>query len=210
MAPAHDGMGHLASLVYLPFGSTALWLPCYAAFSALPFHLELVKAGLVTTVLLACSPAMCAGSAGLLGGYAALHAALRCVWRRLGPAAARILSPPSVLAAGAACVQVAAAEQRASAATTPASARLCVQYQTVLVLAVFLATTWWVHRTQRRMRARFLWRTAAGTDGTGPGAHLAAAAVAEMVGPQPDSALDFLCLGVPAALCVLFAVSLSW
>ncbi|KAL4457522.1 hypothetical protein ABPG75_012387 [Micractinium tetrahymenae] len=221
MAPAHPGIGPLASLAYLPFGSTALWLPCYAAFSALPFHLELVKTGLVTTVLLASSPSMCAASVGLPLGYSTLHAALRAVWRRLGAAAASIVTLPAALDA-ATCGPLAAQEQGMTGAdrsivgdaigeaARPAASAVCVQYQTLLLLTVFLATAWAVHRTQRRMRTRFLLCTAAAAGSSGPAASLSAAAAAELVGPQPDSSLDFLCLGVPAALCVLFAVSLSW
>ncbi len=220
MAPASPGIRPLAALAYLPFGSTVLWLPCYAIFSSLPFQLELLKIGLVATVLLACSPTVCAGSAGLLAGYAALDAALRSAWRHLGPSGAGIASLPSVLAAAATCAPL-APEHRSMGGSTdaaPASCTaspqelvtLCVQYQTALLLAAFMATAWTVHSTQRHMRLRFLVRTAAAGGQHGPTTRLSAAASTELIGPQPDSGFDFLCLGVPAALCVLFAVSMSW
>lgn len=228
MAPASPAIGPLAALAYLPFGSNALWLVCYATFSALPFHLELLKTGLVATVLLACSPAVCAGSAGLLVGYAALDARLRAAWRLVGPTGGGIATLPSVLAAAATCAPIAGDERCVGCANgsahcggagasspVPADApqalvMLCVQYQTALILAVFLGTAWCVHSMQRRMRTRFLLRTAAAAGGSAREARLSAAASTELLGPQPDSGLDFLCLGVPAALCVLFAVSVSW
>lgn len=49
MAPSHTGGQPAAAVVYLPYGSTALWLLCYAAFSMLPFHMLLLQQSLVVS-----------------------------------------------------------------------------------------------------------------------------------------------------------------
>lgn len=43
MAPSHASNSPAASLAYLAYGSTVLWLYCYSLFSFLPFRLQLLQ-----------------------------------------------------------------------------------------------------------------------------------------------------------------------
>lgn len=49
MAPSHVGGQPAAAVVYLFYGSTALWMHGYSAFSMLPFHLLLAQQSLVVS-----------------------------------------------------------------------------------------------------------------------------------------------------------------
>lgn len=49
MAPSHVGGQPAAAVVYLFYGSTALWMHGYSAFSVLPFHLLLAQQSLVVS-----------------------------------------------------------------------------------------------------------------------------------------------------------------
>lgn len=182
-APSHHGIGPMAAVAYLPFGSTALWMYCYTAFSFLPFHLELLKAGLVCTVLVVNSSSLCRRSPGLLAGYAALRSVFLGVLRQLHamvPLAA--LRPASVLPAMASIADsTPPAEQLASSASCssrwhfwpppcqpaqqcpPGDARqaVCVQSQLVVVLLAFVGSTWAVHHSQLQARLHFLHRCCA-------------------------------------------------
>lgn len=49
MAPSHAGAQPAAALIYLPYGTTFLWMLCYSAFSTLPFDLLLMQQALVVS-----------------------------------------------------------------------------------------------------------------------------------------------------------------
>jgi hypothetical protein len=164
IAPSRPGMCPVASLTYLVYGSTTLWLHCYTAFSFLPFPLELLKAALCCMVLLASSPHLCATSWGLRAGYATLHAgvtrAAQCGSRALMDA----VSPTLGAAAMAATAGI--SDTRGESASLPLTvgasqqevdSAVCLQYQTpVLLLFGFVASTWAVHRAERCLRTKFL------------------------------------------------------
>ena len=49
MAPSHAGVQPVHALVYLLYGSTALWMLAYSSFSTLPFRMLLVQQALVVS-----------------------------------------------------------------------------------------------------------------------------------------------------------------
>jgi hypothetical protein len=198
MAPSQQGIHPAASLAYLLYGSTFMWLHCYTAFSFLPFPLELLKAALCCMVLLASSPHLCATSWGLRAGYATLHAGVTRAAQPLLAAlqpALRAAAPLVVAAgsAGGASVPAVAApawhcltwwRQGPAVAAAAASGQsqqnsdvaACLQYQTpVLLLFGFVASTWAVHRAERCMRTKFLLSCCGRQQEEGQGAAAAAA-----------------------------------
>ncbi|EFN59432.1 expressed protein [Chlorella variabilis] len=199
MAPSHEGIRPVGSLMYLSYGSTAMWIWMYTTFSFLPFWLELVKAAAVAVVLLAFNDRLCRDSPGLRQAYATIDALAQLALRRWLPAffsaATDVASPPH---------------------------HLCVQYQMHVVLLAFLASTWAVYRTERRMRLEFLLRFAE-QENQQPGparrsgsqlelaaAGVAAAAEEADAGPSAVSDLDFLVgFGIPAALGVLMMFAMD-
>jgi hypothetical protein len=220
MAPSQQGIHPAASLAYLLYGSTAMWLHCYTAFSFLPFPLELLKAALCCMVLLASSPHLCATSWGLRAGYATLHAGVTRAAQPLLAAlqAALRAAAPLVVAAGSAggaSVPAAAAPAwrcltwwRQGPAMPAAAASgqsqqdsdvaACLLYQTpVLLLFGFVASTWAVHRAERRLRTDFLRSCCDGCE------EERRDAAQELAAPLPND-LDFLvCFALPAIFFIL-------
>ena len=227
MAPSRPDIHPAASLAYLAYGSTALWPHCYTAFSFLPFPLELLKAAVCCMVLLAGSPRLCATSPGLRVGYATLHACLGWAARPLLAAMRPLLlfdaMAPATVAAGAASgatVLTAAAPalishspwQLGAAAAVGATvgtvggsqpaadpdAALCLAYQTpVLLLFGFVASTWVVHRAERRLRRAFLVSCRERCE-----EETRAAVAAELAAPAPNDLEYLICFALPALCCM--------
>jgi hypothetical protein len=223
MAPSRPGIHPAASLAYLPFGSTAMWLHCYTALSFLPFPLELLKAALCCMVLVASSPHLCGTSWGLRAGYATLHAGLARPVRHGARQMLAALRPALDAAAAVARACGATCEKLAAAAAAGASQHdtdtaVCLQYQTpVLLLLGFVGATWVVHRAERRLRTDFLRsccergeKEQRAAPPQGPGrqqplqrAALQAAAAQELAAPLPSDLEFLICFALPGIFCIL-------
>ncbi|KAI3433532.1 hypothetical protein D9Q98_003342 [Chlorella vulgaris] len=209
MAPSGEGISPLASLVYLSYGSTALWMLCYTSFSHLPFWMELVKAATISVVLLAFNDRICRDSPGLRRAYGVIHQLVRVVLRHRP--LARALWP------AAAHTQLAQQAGGSGSGGAPHATWICTQYQMHVVLLAFVATTWAVHRTERRLRLQMLYRcTQQSTTAQSSSRHeLAGAATAaleeEAASGSAVSDMDFfLGFGIPAALGILMVFALDF
>jgi hypothetical protein len=209
MAPSGEGISPLASLVYLSYGSTALWMLCYTSFSHLPFWMELVKAATISVVLLAFNDRICRDSPGLRRAYGVIHQLVRVVLRHRPLAGA--------LWPAAAHTQLAQQAGGSGSGGAPHATWICTQYQMHVVLLAFVATTWAVHRTERRLRLQMLYRcTQQSTTAQSSSRHeLAGAATAsleeEAASGSAVSDMDFfLGFGIPAALGILMVFALDF
>lgn len=235
VVPSAADISPWAALAYLPYGSAALWLVLQAAFSFLPISLDLLKLALSCYVLVAGSDGMCASSPGLQVGYATLHAWLAALLRLAQAAACRAASAAASLAAaslvppqdcaadtaaaasaasGTAIAELASAQQPREQPHEAAQAqlRLCLLWQTTVLLLAFVGSTWAAHRSRVRMRLYFLrrqrWKAprAARQGLQEPQAAMLPGVQREMRLLQRGTTADFLMSSVfPAVLCILLA-----
>jgi hypothetical protein len=221
-APSHEGITSVASLVYLPFGSAALWVVCYSSFSHLPFWLELVKAAAVSVVLLAFNARLCRDSPGLRRAYSTLHAGLRGVVRSCQASSPWAALPPIGEAQWSGAEGALGELAQRPGMMDCDRTQLCSQYQMLVVLLAAVAAMWAVFRTERHLRLAFLRRYAQLSEGqlaqlaaydAGEAALAEAAAEAwaeEAEGGSATSDLEFLLgFAAPAALGILMIFSMD-
>lgn len=221
MAISHAGIRPGASLVYLSYGSTVLWLHCYALFSWLPFRLLLVQQGAAAAVLLAWSPSMCASSPGLQVGYRTLHGLLP---RRLKVWVARLCLgfwQPAACAAVPALGTAGAGGAAALAAAADSDVALCMHYQpTALLLFGFIASTWLAWCGEVRQRTGFLQRTLLRQQPGEEGRRAASAgdeqaclrreAAAELAAGVPSGWDFFMFYAAPILVCLFLVERCLW
>ncbi|KAI7845883.1 hypothetical protein COHA_000616 [Chlorella ohadii] len=192
MAPSHAGAQPAAALIYLPYGTTFLWMLCYSAFSTLPFDLLLMQQALVV------SGAGAAARGEVVGRWPASTGSIAELSAALGDASA------------------AGAARGADGAQLDAWANLCISYQLPVVLSGFTLSSWMAYRAERRSRLAWLTHmrqsggrsdssdsgTAAPQAETAAEAALRQAAEIELVEPLPNDVDFFIQLALPCMVCI--------